>query len=159
VTLAKTHAFPPLCVKCGGADALGHRTQLFTWFPSWTYLLLFVGLLPAVIVQTILTKRAKLDLPICRVCGSEWKTARLVRTLAFVIPIVVGLGLAFVGSVQDSGPLTILGFLLFFPGILVVIPIDLILVRRRTVRATFVDDRVVTLKGISPVVLEVLPKN
>jgi hypothetical protein len=154
VTVAKTYAFPPLCVKCAAPGELRGRLQAFAWFPQWTYLLVFLGLLPAVIVQTILTKRAKLNLPLCPSCSSRWTTARVLRSLAFVLPIVVGLGLAFAGIADNSGLITLLGFLLFFPGILAVIPIDLLVFRPRTIRAVFIDDHFVTLKGVSMGVLD-----
>jgi hypothetical protein len=158
VTIAKTYPLPPLCVKCARPDDLRGRTQQFAWFPRWTYLLVFIGLLPAVIVQAVLTKRATLNLPLCTSCNARWSQARLVRVLAFVVPIVVGLGLAFAGIATNLGFLGVIGFLLFFPGILAVIPIDLLMVKPRTLRATFIDDQVVTLKGVSAQVLEVMQR-
>jgi len=156
VTIAKSYALPPLCVKCALPGDLRARWQAFAWFPSWTYFLLLLGLLPLVIVQMVLTKRARLALPLCGSCNSRWTTARVVRSLAFLVPIVVGLGLAFAGLATDHGLVAAFGVLLFFPGILVVIPIDLIFVRPRILRAVFIDDHVVTLRGVSPQVLDVL---
>ncbi len=154
--MGRSYSFPALCVKCARGDDLGTRTQAFAWFPQWTYALMLVGLLPAVIVQTILTKRATLHLPLCGSCSQAWKTARLLRTLAFVIPVVGGLGLAIAGFWAKTGFVSVVGFLLFFPGVLSVIPIELIVVRARTLRAVFIDNQVVTLKGVSPHVLEVM---
>ncbi|MGD0526529.1 MAG: hypothetical protein ABSE49_15380 [Polyangiaceae bacterium] len=156
VTIPKIYAFPPLCVKCGATGELRGRSQRFAWFPAWTYFLLLAGLLPLVIVQMIMTKRAHLLLPLCAPCSSKWTTARVLRSLAIIGPVLVGLGLMFVGVANDWGAVIAIGFLVFFPGILVVIPIDLLLVRRRTLRAVFIDDRVVTLKGVAPPVLAVM---
>src|SRR5271166_3011092 len=77
VTVAKGYAFPPLCVKCGTpGEQLRTRSQKFAWFPAWTYFLLLAGLLPLIIVQMVLTKRAHLLLPVCAPCNSRWTTAR-----------------------------------------------------------------------------------
>ncbi|HEY3816958.1 MAG TPA: hypothetical protein VGL81_07305 [Polyangiaceae bacterium] len=156
VTVGKSYAFPPLCVKCGATGNLRTRSQRFAWFPKWTYFLLLAGLLPLIIVQMVMTKRAHFLLPVCAPCGSRWTTARVLRSMAIIGPVVAGLGLAVLGLSNDWGWLIATGVLLFFPGILVVIPIDLILVRRRTVRSVFIDDRVATLKGIAPQVLEAM---
>jgi hypothetical protein len=80
----------------------------------------------------------------------------VLRSLAFIIPIVLGLGLLFMGIANQQGVVALIGFLLIFPGILAVIPVDLLLVRPRILRAVFIDDRVVTLKGVAPQVLDVL---
>jgi hypothetical protein len=134
------------------------RAQVFAWFPAWTYAFFLLGPLPVIIVQQIVTKRVTLTLPMCPSCNSRWRTARLLRTLAILVPIVGGLGLAITGAATDSLLLMGVGFLLVFPGILAVIPVDLLLVRPRTLRATFVDDHVVTLEGVAPQVLEVLQR-
>jgi len=158
VTIAKTYALPPCCVKCGATGTLRTRSQRFAWFSPWTYLLLLAGLLPMIIVQMVLTKRAHLLLPVCTPCSSRWTTARVLRSMAILVPVVVGLALAFVGVANDWTTVVVVGFLLVFPGILVVIPVDLVLVRRWTLRAVFIDDRVVTLKGVAPPVLDVLAR-
>jgi hypothetical protein len=158
LTIGKMYALPPLCVKCATPGPLFGRAQAFAWYPAWTYAFLLLGLLPAVIAQLILTKRATLNLPVCAPCNSRWRTARLLRTLALVVPIVGGLALAMIGAVTDTTLLMPIGFLLVFPGILAVIPIDLLLVRRRTLRARFIDDDVVTLEGVAPQMLEVIQR-
>ncbi|HEX3345883.1 MAG TPA: hypothetical protein VHS09_14965 [Polyangiaceae bacterium] len=156
--VGKAYTFPACCVKCGATGTLGARAQKFAWFPSWTYLLLLTGLLPMVICQLVLTKRAQFLLPLCGPCRSRWTMARVLRSLAILGPLLGGLGLAILGAASDTGWLAAAGLLLFFAGVLVVLPIDLVLVRRRTVRAVFIDDRMATLKGIAPQVLDALAR-
>jgi hypothetical protein len=158
ITFAKTLPLPPLCMKCATATDLRGRTQPFAWFPSWTYLLLFLGLLPMMIVQMVVTKRATLLLPLCAPCNSRWTTARVVRTLAILVPVVGGLGLALAGVSVDSGIVAVAGGLLFFPGILLVIPIELLFLRPRILRPVFIDDHVVTLRGVAPRVMDVMAR-
>jgi hypothetical protein len=156
VTVSKGHVWAPLCLKCGASADLRGRVQAFSWYPGWTNFLLLVGLLPAVIVQSILTKRASFNLPLCGACNARWTQARTLRTLAFIVPLVGGRGLVTLGAVfaKEAGIVGVLGFLLFFPGILVVIPIELLLVKPRTLRAMFIDDHVVTLRGVALPVLD-----
>jgi hypothetical protein len=156
VTIAKPYALPPLCAKCGTTADLRTRKQAFAWFPAWTYALLILGLLPMVIVQTVMTKRAALALPICARCNARWTTGRVLRALAIVVPVFGGLALAIAGAVNDVGAVVLAGILLFFPGVLVVIPLDFLFVRPRILRATFIDDYYVTLEGFSPQMLEAM---
>ncbi len=156
VTIGKTYQFPPMCVKCGATGELRGRAQQFAWFPAWTYFLILLGLLPMIIVQMVTTKRARLWLPLCVPCHSRWTTARVLRSLSVLGPIVLGLALAFVGVAYDSTPVTVTGVLLIFPGLFAVVPVDLLLVRRWTLRPVFADDRVITLKGVAPQVLDVM---
>jgi hypothetical protein len=156
VTIAKGYALPPLCAKCGTMADLRTRTQTFSWFPRWTYFLLFLGLLPMIILQMDKTKRAVLALPMCPRCDSRWKTGRVLRTLSIVVPVFGGLALAIAGAANDILPLMGAGFLLVFPGVLAVIPVDLLVQRPRILWATFIDDYWVTLKGFAPEMLEVL---
>jgi hypothetical protein len=158
VTIGKMYALPALCVKCATPGPLVGRVQAFGWFPAWTYAFFLLGPLPAIIVQLIVTKRANLNLPLCAPCNSRWSTARVLRTLAIVGPVLGGLGLAMIGAATDSTALMAIGFLLVFPGILAVIPVDLFFVRPRTLRAKFIDDHVVTLEGVAPQMLEVLQR-
>jgi hypothetical protein len=156
VTLAKGYALPPLCVKCGTTADLRTRTQAFAWFPGWTYFLLVAGLLPMVVVQMAVTKRATLALPVCARCDSRWTTARVLRTLSVVGPVFGGLALAIAGAANDVMPLMGAGFLLVFPGVLAVIPVELLVQRPRILRATFIDDYWLTLKGFAPEAIEVM---
>jgi hypothetical protein len=158
VTVGKTYAFPPMCVKCGTTGQLRGRAQAFAWFPAWTYFLLLLGVLPLIIVQMILTKRARFNLPICAPCNSRWTTARVLRSMAILVPILGGVTLMFVGIANDSSAVTIVGVLTFFPGVLVVFPVELLLLRRASLRAVFIDDRAATLKGVAPPVLEVMAR-
>jgi hypothetical protein len=158
LTIGKMYALPALCVKCATPGPLYGRAQAFGWFPAWTYFFFLLGPLPAIIVQLIVTKRATLNLPVCAPCNARWRTARVLRTLAIVGPVVGGLGLAMIGAATDSSLLMGIGFLLVFPGILAIIPVDLLFVRPRTLRPKFIDDHVVTLEGVAPQMLEVLSR-
>jgi hypothetical protein len=157
VTMHKQAQWPPMCVKCATQSGLVGRNQSYAWFPPWTYLLIFGGLLPAAIVQMILTKRATLILPICGPCSSRWTMARVVYVLSIVLPIVLGIIVAMAGAANGSSGLMVVGVALMFPGLLV-FPLlaHFLLIRPRTVRPVFIDDWVVKLAGVHPAVLDAL---
>jgi hypothetical protein len=156
VTIAKAYPLPALCAKCATPADLRARSQTFSWFPPWTYLLALVGLLPMVIVQMVLTKRAPLAVPLCPRCNARWTMGRVLRTLSVVVPVLGGLVVAMIGAASGSSAVLIAGFLLIFPGILAVIPVELLVQRPRILRAVFIDDYYVKLAGFSPQVLDVM---
>ncbi len=64
---------PDVCLVCGG-DATDTIRRDFRWHPSWMYVFLLVGLLPAVILLLLLSKRMAVDCPVCdRHRGHWWK--------------------------------------------------------------------------------------
>jgi hypothetical protein len=150
--------FPYLCAKCGVAHGpqspLQPRIQNYRWVPPWTSLLIFVGLLPALIVQAIMTKTATVQLFICAPCNSRWKQAKLVWALSLLVPLVVFVALVYVGIATNNGGL-VLGGILALLLLLVIVPaiIHFVLVVPRIVRTDFIDDYVITLRGVSPAVL------
>lgn len=155
MTLPKMATWPPLCVKCGTPEAIGPRVQKYVWVPPWTNLLLLVGLLPAVIVQMILTKRATITHAVCGPCNSRWTQARAAWIASLLIPVVGGFSVLFAGIAIDSGWVMAIGGLLFFPGLLILpISAHFALVKPGTVRVTFMDDKEIRLQGIAPAVGE-----
>jgi hypothetical protein len=155
VTLPKLAMWPPLCVKCGTPAGIGPRVQKYAWVPPWTNLLLLIGLLPAVIIQMILTKRATITHAVCGPCNARWTQARMAWVASLMIPLVGGIAVAIAGAAANSGWLMALGGLLVFPGILI-LPLTayFALVKPGTVRVTFMDDREIRLQGIAPAVGE-----
>jgi hypothetical protein len=109
-----------------------------------------------VVVQMAVTKRAVFALPMCPSCNSRWTVGRVLRSLSILVPVLGGLALAIAGAANDVMPLMGAGFLLVFPGVLAVIPVELLVQRPRILRATFIDDTWVTLKGFAPQMIEVL---
>jgi hypothetical protein len=150
VTVSKEAAWPARCVKCGTHADLGWRDQRYLWFPSWTYCLLVFGLVPAAIIQWMLTKRAGFTHAICKDCSARWSFARALYSSAFCVPVFGGLALVVAGVMKNSLDLIGLGGALLFPG-LVIFPVAAywLVLRPRIVRAVFIDDYVVTLAGVA----------
>ncbi|MBN9520263.1 hypothetical protein J0H58_17330 [bacterium] len=80
---------PEVCMRCG-APADVHRGRTFSWHPQWVLLLLFGGLLPFLIVAVILTKRMRVEVPLCDAHKNHWLArAAVIWTTFFGL---IGLG-------------------------------------------------------------------
>jgi hypothetical protein len=157
--ISKIAPLPALCVKCGTTSDLRGRVQKFAWVPQWTYVIILFGLLPAIIIQAILTKRATFNLPICGACNARWTNARLVNVLGILGSIIGGLLLLGIGLANDIPALSVIGGILFFPGFLIIaIVTNITLVKKHTLRAVLIDDHFATLTGLPPNVLEMLSR-
>jgi hypothetical protein len=157
VTLSKLAWWPPCCVKCGTTEGLGPRVQKYAWVPPWTYLLIPLGLLPAALVQMMLTKRAALTHGICAPCNARWKIARVGGVASLLVPLLGGFLGLLAGAAASSGVAMAAAGLLLFPGIVVFPTLaHFLLVRRRTLRAVFIDDHVIKVAGVSASALEML---
>ena len=93
---------PPVCMACG-APATVRRNKQFSWQPQWVPILILGGLLPYLIVSLILTKRQRVETPLCDRHARYWWLFPLLSGVSLVL-IVVGI----VG--------TILSFRLLRPG-------------------------------------------
>jgi hypothetical protein len=154
VTVAKEASWPPLCVKCGVHGSLESRDVRYTWFPPWTYALLVFGLLPAAIVQWLLTKQAGFTHAICGACNARWSLGRATYTAAFCVPVVGAFVLVIAGVATGTPAVIGVGALALLPGIVVLPMLAYWLVLRpRALRALFIDDHFVTLAGVAHPVL------
>src|SRR5437899_9802675 len=62
---------PAVCMRCGEpATVTVHKT--FRWYPSWVFALIFAGLLPYVIVASVLTKRMGVPVSFCARHKGHW---------------------------------------------------------------------------------------
>jgi hypothetical protein len=62
---------PQMCMKCGAAATV-ERKKSFSWCPPWVGVLILAGLLPYVIVASILTKRMTVHAPFCAEHQNHW---------------------------------------------------------------------------------------
>src|SRR5438477_7402723 len=61
----KADRLPDACMVCGEPSKEYVRKN-FSWFPPWVYATILLGVLPAFIVASVLTKRMRIDVPLCR---------------------------------------------------------------------------------------------
>jgi hypothetical protein len=62
---------PGLCMRCG-APATLVRKRTFSWMPPWVGVLILAGLLPYVIVASVMTKRMRVHVPLCDAHKNHW---------------------------------------------------------------------------------------
>jgi hypothetical protein len=79
----KNYPLPPLCMVCGQPATIT-RNKKFSWNPGWVYLLLLVGLLPCIIVALIMTRRMRIEAPLCDVHRNHWSTRNWVTGLSIL---------------------------------------------------------------------------
>jgi hypothetical protein len=88
--------FPPVCLKCGGVNAIEWRDQKFMYVPPWAR---FLGGL----LQMAFAKRSRFQLPVCPPCHRQWKKWNWVMWLWIPGLVVAVAGASLTGS--DSGNL------------------------------------------------------
>jgi hypothetical protein len=88
---------PDVCMVCGGeADDTVRRE--FRWHPSWMYVFLLLGVLPAVVLLLLLSKTMRVDCPVCdRHRGHWWQGNLLAAAL-----VLGGFGALFAALVAAS---------------------------------------------------------
>jgi hypothetical protein len=157
LTLPFGHPLPALCVKCGQDDALVPREHTFVRRPAWTYLLLFFGLVPRLLLIREVAKRGTVFVPLCRPCNSRWGTTVLAQRLAVYVPLATGLALMIAGAFTDKLELFGVALVVLFPGTIVaVVLVRLLLTRPRLLIATRIDEQAITLRGVSSIALDAI---
>jgi hypothetical protein len=80
---------PLVCMRCGGA-ADGYKSKLFSWSPPWISLFLLLGVLPFLILIAALTRRVRIEVPLCEAHRGHWIGRALFVWLGFAS--MLGLG-------------------------------------------------------------------
>jgi hypothetical protein len=75
---------PDVCLRCG-APATLHKSKTFSWHPPWVYVLLIAGLLPFAIVAIVLTKRRRVEAPLCEQHKHHWLIRQLLILPTFLL--------------------------------------------------------------------------
>jgi hypothetical protein len=90
---AEEGRLPDLCMRCG-AEGTFARTKTFSWFPQWVYILILGGLLPFAIVALVLTKRMRVEVPLCPDHQRHWMWRNLLVIAGLIGLILLGIGAA-----------------------------------------------------------------
>ncbi len=138
LVFAKVTRLPDACVKCGQPAAI-RLTRKLSWHNPWLGLLIPLGLLIYVIVASIVSKRALVEIPLC-------EAHRKRRTLLTGL----GVGLLFLGLfafagllMAQAGPiLATLAAVVFLAGMVLAI------VGQILVSPVRIDDHFVWLRGV-----------
>lgn len=146
---AATGDLPNVCMRCGD-DATTTRKQTFSWYPPWVNILILAGLLPWALVAMILTKKMRVEAPLCDRHAGHWFRFKLfawVGLLGMVAVFFAGVVMA-----ANDGPrasdlsagVMIAGGVGFF-----VVLIAAAVWQMTLIRAAEVTDDDICLKGVS----------
>lgn len=94
----ESDALPRVCAHCG-ARAVTHHNVTFAWRPRWVNWVYLAGVLPGMIVASVVSRQMRVSLPVCR--SHERRTPGWVVVLgALVFSVLFGV----------VGALLVLGF-------------------------------------------------
>lgn len=145
----KAARLPPVCMVCGNECTKARKTT-FSWTPMWVHVLILAGLLPYVIIHSILTKRMSVEVPLCTSDRRYFGMRTLMSFLTIFGAIGLG-GLIFVaiialaGDPGEAGAGLICGFPLL---VLAVAIITMIAIRFTMIRAVQITDDEITLTWV-----------
>lgn len=94
---------PDVCMKCGEPATVSVRRN-FSWYPPWVLALALAGLLVAVIVAAVLTKKMLVEAPMCERHRKHWFNRMLWTLLSFAAIAVAGIGGIALLSANDNAP-------------------------------------------------------
>src|SRR5205814_8987458 len=118
----------------------------FSWYTSWVGLLIFVGLLPALIVAMILTKRMTVAVPFCHRHARHWSSRNLITVLGFLACVgMFVLGIVLYDPKGQTGDVVLVGSLILFVAWL----IALVAVSQTSIRPTKITDNAITLVNVN----------
>jgi hypothetical protein len=73
VELAAEDKLPRVCLGCGAATAVRHRVHALVWrSPVLSLLAACTGLVPWLLLRWLLRRTAKVRIPLCGPCETEW---------------------------------------------------------------------------------------
>lgn len=144
---------PDVCMRCGAPATVRKRRQ-FSWYPSWVYLLLLLGLLGLlvfVLVALMVTKRQWVSVPLCAAHKNHWRWRTSVLLGSFAL--FVALGFVTYGVMDAASRRGAADFSQWFcVGTVVFLLLWVLLaaeLQLTSIRATKVTDHSVHLTGVS----------
>ena len=146
LVLRKDSVLPNRCVKCN-ADAPDKKlTRKLFWHPPLLYLLILTGLLPYAIVATVVGKRARIQIGLCREHREKRRRDMVIAWLLFFLSI----GAFIAAGYFENGWLVVVGVVCLLAG-----PIYGT-ITCTPVSPKRIDNQFVWLNGVSPKFLDQL---
>jgi len=157
---AETHAsrLPDVCMACGEASET-HVKKNFRWYPSWVNLLIFVGLLPALIVMLVLTKQMSVEIPFCdrhrRYFGM--RVLWIILALAGFITVWLAASAIVAATAEPQDVHNVPTFIAFtFVLSMIVSIITIAIIQGKTIRPDEITDREITLIRVNKEFIDAL---
>ena len=92
---------PEICMKCGAPSSV-HKNKTFSWYPPWVGVLLLAGLIPYLIVAAIVTKRCRVEVPLCDQHKSHWLMRQLLVLLSLLGLLALGVVFMIAGAAASD---------------------------------------------------------
>ena len=114
VTFAASDRLPKICLRCGTKQGVKRRPLRLGWVHPATYLVLLLlplGLLPYLIIISMIKREASAELPFCDPCNAVWSSTTLVRgglIVAGLVSAIVTLTVGFNGTLLAGGVLALI---------------------------------------------------
>ena len=146
LVVANGAQLPPVCLRCAATQPIVWRDQKFMYVPPWARLL-------GALIQVIVAKRSRLNLPLCQRCNGEWKKWNLLLALSWL----PGSLLMILGGICSSADLEAVGSAILIVGSLAflgALVTALIMRSRRTITATKIDKTHTWLRGVAPYAMQ-----
>ena len=142
--------FPAVCLKCGNQQGIEWRNQRYTWIPPWAR---FFGWL----IQMLVAKRSRFQLPLCQPCHSQWKKWNLFLWLSFLpLFLFIFIGAAIAGATEDGGAIAGILITLGVVGFIVGLIVAIVFRNKKAVTAIRIDKQFSWLRGIHPNVMQMV---
>ena len=141
---------PMVCMRCG-EPATVVKTKNMAWCPPWVPVLILAGVIVYIIVAIILTKRARLQAPLCDEHKGHWLYRQLIIWGTFLPLLVIGIA-AVVGI--SNAPNQVRNILCPFFGIgglvaLIAGVVLLAVAQSTAIRPKEITDREILLEGVA----------
>jgi len=146
---------PHKCMCCG-EEASITKTRNMAWCPPWTVVLILAGLLPYAIVVLILTKRARVQVPLCAKHANHWLKrgfliwGSLLAGIGFVVLLAVLYNNVPRAQQESLGA----GICFVSVGLAIAWIIVVIVAQTTAIRPTEITDYEITLGGVAPEFVE-----
>jgi hypothetical protein len=151
---AREDLLPDVCMSCG-APATVHRSKNFSWYPSWVVVIMIFALLPGLIVAMVLTKKMRIDAPLCDAHRRHWSMRTAVILLGFLGCMFWTIAAAVNAGDFRANDLETL-ILFSIPVVILAWLITTVVLLSTSIRASEITDRDITLTGVSAGFIEAL---
>lgn len=148
---------PEVCMKCGEA-ATQFKRRTFSWYPPWTAVLLVAGLVPFAIVAILMTKKSRVEVPLCDAHKNHWLMRQLLSIgsfFALVLFLAITIGVAVAIGDDNRGENVLMPFVcggnaILFLGWLILA----IILQNTAIRPTEITEDSITLTSVSDAFVE-----
>lgn len=142
---------PEVCMRCGEPSTVV-KSRKMQWCPPWVGVLLFAGALPYVIAAAILTKRTRVQVPLCDGHKGHWLWRNVIIWVSFFgIGFVAMISLIALAATQNRIQEQIFPFVCVGNIFLLLIWLAIVIGCQATaIRPKEITDTHIVLNGVSP---------